>query len=248
MGRRTVLLLVAVLLAGLGTVMIFLYVQNADARAAQGQKLVKVLFAKTNITAGTKVSDAQASGAFELRDVAENSVSVGALSDTSAFSSKVVLTPIFAGQQIIAAEFGDPGTNTQLPIPAGKIAVSLQLGDPARVAGFVAPGNEVAVFITMSGQTSGNSGGQDFTRVLLPRVEVIATGPTTLVSTTTTNQATGQSNVEQLPKAILTLAVDQTEAQKIVYAQTKGQLYFGLLNAKSKIDTGNLTNLSNLFN
>lgn len=248
MGRRTVLLLVAVILAGLGTVMIFLYVQNADARAAQGQKLVKVLFAKTNLTPGTKVSDAQASGAFELRDVAENSVSAGALSDTSAYSGKVVLTPIFAGQQIIAAEFGDAGTNTQLPIPGDKIAVSLQLGDPARVAGFVAPGNEVAIFITMTGQTSGSSGGQDFTRVLLPRVQVIATGPTTMVATTTTNQATGQSNTEQLPKAILTLAVDQTQAQKIVYAQTKGQLYFGLLNGKSKIDTGNLTNLSNLFN
>lgn len=250
MGRRTVLLLVAVLLAGLGTAMVFLYVQNADARAAKDQRLVRVLFAKTPVAPGTKASDAQAAGAFELREVAANSVAPGALSDTAPIADKVALSPVVVGQQIIAAQFGDAGQTVTLPIPDDKVAISLQLDDPARVAGFVAPGNEVAIMITMAPGAGADAavavGPQDFTRVLLPRVQVIATGPTTLVPTTTTDPS-GTANTEQLPKAIMTLAVSQNEAQRIVYAQTKGSLYFALLSKKSKIDTGTPTDLENLF-
>lgn len=237
------------MLAGLGTALVFLYVQNADVRAAKDQQLVRVLFAKTSITAGTKVADAQAAGAFELREVAANSVAPGALSDTAPIANKVAIVPVVAGQQIIEAQFGDTSQSVRLPIPEDKVAVSLQLDDPARVAGFVSPGNEVAVMVTMTNARAAGAdaaGPQDFTRVLLPRVQVIATGPTTLVPTTTTDP-TGASNTEQLPKAILTLAVDQTQAQRIVYAQSKGSLYFALLSKRSKIDTGTPTDLENLF-
>lgn len=252
MGRRTVLLLVAVVLAGLGTAMVFLYVQNADVRAAKDQRLVRVLFAKRNVAPGTKVSAAQAAGAFELREVAANSVAPGALSDTTPIADKAALSQIIAGQQIIEAQFGDAGQTSALPIPDDKIAISVQLEDPARVAGFVAPGNEVAVMFTMSEPPAAAPGAaaaaqpEGFTRVLLPRVQVIAVGPTTLVPTTTQSEE-GQTATEQVSKALLTLAVDQKQAQRIVYAQTKGKLYFGLLSEKSKIDTGTPTDLENLF-
>lgn len=250
MGRRTVLLLVAIILAGLGTAMVFLYVQNADVRAAKDQQLVRVLFAKTAVAPGTKAEAAQAAGAFELREVAANSVAPGALSDTKPIAGKVALSPVVPGQQVIAAQFGDVGQAVTLPIPDDKVAISIQLADPARVAGFVAPGNEVAVMVTMVGGAggAGEGGPQDFTRVLLPRVQVIAAGPTTLVpADPTATPPAGATAVEQLPKAILTLAVDQAQAQKIVYAQTKGSLYFALLSKKSKIDTGTPTDLENLF-
>lgn len=252
MGRRTVLLLVAVILAGLGTAMVFLYVQNADARAAKDQQLQRVLFAKRNVAAGTKVAAAQAAGAFELREVAANSVAPGALSDTTAITNKAALSQIIAGQQIIEGQFGDVGESSALQIPEDKIAVAVQLEDPARVAGFVAPGNEVAVMFTMEEPPQPAPGAaastqpEGFTRVLLPRVRVIAVGPTTLVPTSTESQE-GETATEQVSKALITLAVDQTQAQRIVYAQTKGKLYFALLNDKSKVDAGTATDLENLF-
>ncbi len=124
-----------------------------------------------------------------------------------------------------------PATRSNLPIPEGKLAVSVQLADPARVAGFVAPGSEVAIFLTIEG---GRGADSEVTRVLLPKVQVIATGATTLVSTITT--AEGETQTEELPKALLTLAVSQSEAQKVVYGSQHGQMYFGLLTADSKID------------
>ena len=78
--------------------------------------------------------------------------------------------------------------------------------------------------------------------MLLPRLSVLAIGPTTL------RPASGaDANKEAVPTAILTLAVDQVQGQKLVYASQNGQLYFALLTKDSKIAPGPGTNITNLF-
>ena len=72
------------------------------------------------------------------------------------------------------------------------------------------------------------------TNVLLDRVQVIAVGPTTVSSTTTTDGQT--TNTEAIPTAILTLALDQEQAQKVILSTTDGAMYFALLDENSKID------------
>ena len=243
MGRRTLLLIAALAVAALGTTMVFLYVNGVNERALADQDPVQVLVATAPIAAGTTAQDAQSAGSLEKRTVTRASVASGALSDITPIAEQVALAPIFVGEQIIEAKFGAPGNASSLPIPEGKLAVSVQLADPARVAGFVAPGSEVAVFLTIEGsQGTGN----EITRVLLPKVQVIATGASTVVSTTTTTE--GETQTEELPKALLTLAVTQDEAQKVVFGSQHGQMYFGLLTSDSKVnksDTG--VTAENLF-
>lgn len=246
MTRRVILLIAALLVATVGTSMVFLYVRSADARAREGQEPVQVLVAKTAIAAGTTGAAAEQAGSFELKTLNAEAVAEGALSSTEPIRSLVALGPIFPGEQILQGKFGDPGSNATLPIPEGKLAMSVQLGDPARVAGFVGPGSEVAIFVTMQDPTQDEAELQQFTRILLPRVQVIAAGQTTVVTQTTTDTE-GQEVTEQLPRAILTLAVTQAEAQKIVLAQSQGQLYFGLLTDKSQTAPGAPTNFENLF-
>ena len=243
MGRRTFLLVAALVVAAVGTTMVFLYVNGVNDRALADQQPVQVLVATAPIAAGTTAADAQSAGALEKRTVSRVSVAPGALSDITPIAEQVALAPIFVGEQIIEAKFGQPGSTSNLPIPEGKLAVSVQLADPARVAGFVSPGSEVAIFLTIEGGRGPNN---EVTRVLLPKVQVIATGATTVVSTTTT--AEGETQTEELPKALLTLAVSQSEAQKVVYGSQHGQMYFGLLTADSKIDKSDtgVTN-DNLF-
>ena len=228
MGRRTLLLIAALVVAALGTTGIFLYVNGVDQRAEAGYELVDVLVASTPITAGTSAQDAQDVGAFDVRPFIASSVEgLSALSDISGIADQVALAPIAAGSPILASQFGSPGESSVLPMPPGKLAVSLQLDDPQRVAGFVEPGSNVVVFLTSA---SGGNSGQVATRVLLTDVPVIAAGATTLVT------AAGADG-EQLPKALLTVAVDQKDAQKLVYAQNSGgTITFGLLNEKSKVD------------
>ncbi len=246
MGRRTLLLLAALVVAALGTTGVFLYVNSVDERAAADYEVVEVLVATTPIAGGTTAQAAQDAGALELRQFLAASVAgVDALSDISGIADKVALAPIAAGQPIVAGQFGDPGQNSVLPIPDGKLASSFQLDDPARVAGFVGPGSKVAVFLT-SAEAAGANEGEESTRILLPEVEVIAAGTTTVVTTTT---GTGEEvQTEEIPKAILTLALDQTQAQKMIYGSQHGTMYFGLLNDKSEVnksDSG--TTAKNLF-
>jgi pilus assembly protein CpaB len=243
MGRRTLLLIAALAVAALGTTMVFLYVNGVNDRALAEQEPVQVLVATAPIAAGTTAQAAQSAGALEQRTVSRASVADGALSDITPIADDVALAPIFVGEQIIEAKFGQPGSTSSLPIPKGKLAVSVQLADPARVAGFVSPGSEVAVFLTIA-RTPGS--GTEVTRVLLPKVQVIATGASTVVSTTTTTE--GEAQTDELPKALLTLAVTQAEAQKVVYGSQHGQMYFGLLTDDSRVDTSDAgVNAENLF-
>jgi pilus assembly protein CpaB len=233
MGRRTLLLIAALVVAALGTTGVFLYVNGVDKRAEADFDLVQVLVATTPITVGTTAQTAQDAGALELRPFLAKSVEgLPALSDISTVATQVALAPIAAGSPILSSQFGAPSDTSVLPIPDGEIAVSLNMDDVGRVAGFVGPGSKVVLFMT-TGETTGANAGQEVVRVLLPEVDVIAAGQTTVTTTTGTGET---AQTEQLPRALLTVAVDQTDAQKIVYASGHGKLTFGLLTDKSKIN------------
>jgi pilus assembly protein CpaB len=243
MDRRKGLLIAAAVIAALGTLLVFLYVRGADNRAAERYDAVRVLQAVEQIAPGESVTAAQAAGKIELGTVTEGQLLPNALSDLSTIGSQVALTTIYPGEQIIASKFGSTTSGTTLTIPKGKMAVSVNLTDPARVAGFVNPGNKVAVFMQGSG-AAGASG--PFSRLLLPKVEVIAVGTTTVVSTTTTD-STGAQTTEQLPRTLLTLALDQAQAEKVLYASGNGELALGLLNEDSKVRNGPGVSGQNLF-
>lgn len=245
MGRRTLLLIAALVVAALGTILIFAYVRSADERAQADATPVEVLVATQQVSAGTTASDASAAGAFEIQEIPASAVAEGALQDISIISDQVALAPIFPGQQILAQIFGNAQSASGLEVPEGQLAVSVQLGDPERVAGFVVPGSRVAVFATISAQIAA-AADSDVTAALLPEVEVIGVGATTLTTQTTTTDE-GESTTEEIPLAILTLAVDQQEAQKIINAQTGGSLYFALLGEGTKVRAGGATTTQNLF-
>ena len=239
MGRRTLLLLAAMVVAALGTTGVFLYVNGINQRAEEDYELVEILVATAPIAAGTTAQAAQDAGAFELRKFLRKSLSgAPALSDISGISAKVAIAPITEGELVLESKFGDSAVSSALPLPEGKLAVSVEMTDPARVAGFVGPGSQVAVFLT----TTDDGGAGETTRLLLPKVSVIAAGATTVVANDTAVPA------EELPPTLLTLALSQREAQKVVYASSHGQMYFALLNDASKVSaTDPGTTAQNLF-
>jgi pilus assembly protein CpaB len=200
-----------------------------------------VLKAVKPITAGETVADAQSAGAIELGSVPKGDLLPDSLTSLDALNGKVALTNIYPAEQIITSKFGATAAGNTLSIPKGKLAISVNLTDPARVAGFVNPGDQVTIF--MDG-TDGPAGA--FTRMLLPKVQVIGVGTTTVVSTTTTD-ATGAQTTEQLPRTLLTLAVSQAEAQKVLFASTNGDLAFGLLNSDSVVAANPGVTSKNLF-
>ncbi len=249
MGRRSVLLALALLLAVAGGVLVWLYVNSIEQRAENDLDPVDVLVVTATVPAGQTGAQAEAAGAFVLQTLPGVAVADGALSSTEPVSELVALGPLFPGEQVLAQKFGQPGGVAALPIPEGKTAVSVQLPDPARVAGFVQPGSQVTILMTSEG-LGGGTGNQAATRVLLPKVEVIAIGQTTLVTQTT--QTGDEAVTENIPVSILTLALDQQEAQKVVFGQSRGELYFTLLDEEAssedaRVPVGPATTTDNLF-
>jgi pilus assembly protein CpaB len=242
MDRRKVLLLVAAVIAALGTLLVFFYVNGADSRADQRYDAVTVLKAVKQIEPGETAEAAQAAGKIETSAVARKDLLIGAINGLDPIAGKVAVSTIYPGEQIVSSKFGAAGTaaTSALSIPKGKIAISISLDDPARVAGFVNPGNKVAVFYT------GTTADSSLTRLLLPSVEVIGAGTTTLTPTKTT-ATDGTQSVEQLPKTLLTLALDQRDAEKVIFASKNGSLSFALLNNDSQVGPSQGVTTASLF-
>ena len=242
MGRRTILLVVAAMVAVLGSGLVFVYVKGADARAMQGQAPVEVLKAVAQIEPGETLEQAQAAGKLELQPVPSEQVLDGALSTVGELGGEVALARLYPNEQITGAKFGSSGDADVLTMPDGMIAISVTLSDTGRVAGFVTPGTEVALFV------NGSVGrdGEEVARLLLPSVQVVAVAQTT-VTTATTTTGEGTQTTEELPKTLFTLAVSQADAERVLFASTHGDLSFGLRNQSSKVEPGPGVTEANLF-
>lgn len=244
MGRRTVLLIVAALIASLGAGMVFLYVRGADNRAQASQQPVQVLQAVTRISPGETMADALAAGKIRLGSVPKAQVLVGAVNTTTGMEKDVALSTIYPNEQIISSKFGTAGDQETLTIPDGSVAISISLTDTGRVAGFVAPGAHVAIFVNTTPKNG--DGKATGSRLLLDDVPVIAVGATTAVSTPADTKAAPASSGAPL-ETLFTLAVTQDQAERIMLADAQGDLNFALLNDKSKVSPGPGVDSSNLF-
>ena len=249
MARRSLLVLVAVLLGLFGAGAVGLYVSKADSRAQAGQAQKTILVAKKLIASGTAVELAQKDGLIGTETLAAKDAPANALSDVSSIKGLSAINDIYPGLPLMSAMFAVTNAATgALTLPDGTMAMSVQLTDPERVAGFVVPGSEVAIFATLSvkyvgGQANGQT--DDFTQLLLPKVPVLAIGQVSLRSPNNASGDTGSSPSpnsstnadDKVPVTVLTVAVNQDQAQRLAHAAQVGKLYFALESTKSDVGT-----------
>jgi pilus assembly protein CpaB len=235
MNRRVLLIALAVLLALVGTGVIYAYVHNADNRAVESTRAAQVLVAVHEVPAGTTWSNAVKGNYFQVQKVPVDSAPSLALSSTDASVplDEVAAASIASGQIVLRPMFA-PKTSAigVLPIPAKQIAVAFNISGPAAVAGFVQPQSDVAVFVTYklaatAGAAKDNGANSSATKLLFPRVLVLATSNS---SPSTLNRATGGGGQ-------ITLALTQSEAEQMILASQTSQLYLGLLSDTS-VTTG----------
>lgn len=234
MAGRVALLVAAVVVAGLGAVLVVLYANQADERARAELDPRSVLVAQQLVVAGATVGEAVAAGALVATDIPGDAVVEGALGSTDDVIDQVITTDLYPGEQLITAKLGTTADVDPLGIPEGRIASSFLFEDPERVANFLLPGSEVAVFLTRptpQGPT---------TRLLLERVEVLGVGGTP------TNPGAVQPSSE-VNRALLTLSLDQQQAQRLILGQSVGELYLGLRTGTSQLSPDQGVSDANLF-
>lgn len=162
MGRRTLLLIASILVAAVGTALIFLYVRGAEQRAQTNAELVRVVVASDPIPAGQTVGQSKA--AFGFANVPSQNLPVGnykgdaGLVELNARSKDAAIAPIPKNAIIVRSAFGTAGAATSSGVAPGKVAISMQLSDPNRVAGLLTPGTQVAVIVTTDPSTKKDLG------------------------------------------------------------------------------------------
>jgi pilus assembly protein CpaB len=136
--RRTLLAITAVLLATIGTTLLYVYVSTADNRAQQRVQTVEVLVATADMDAGTDAAVLQ----VRRQQVPAFGLIPGAISSARDVQGKVLTVKVLLGQQLSGRMFG-PATAGGLE--PGRRAVSVQIGDAERVASLIKQGSNVAV-------------------------------------------------------------------------------------------------------
>ncbi len=251
MARRSLAVLFAVALAVIGAVLVLVYARSADARALEGQRVVDVFVASKDIPAGTTAKNAVDRGWLRKESFAQKGVPDGALTDLAGpVSLQVATTDIAAGEIVLARRFGDQRLGkAAVTVPEGLVAVTVQLSDPARIGPFLTPGSKIAVYDsynardgrTASSGPAGDKLSQDkaalhVTRVLLPSVEVLGVGDTTVSGSL--SSADQQPGAQKVPTALVTVAVAPADAQRLVHATQTGTLYAVLLGAGAEVKAG----------
>ncbi|WP_336922673.1 Flp pilus assembly protein CpaB [Aquipuribacter sp. SD81] len=262
---RVLLLIAAFFVAGLGALLVYLYADQADERALAELRPLSVYVVQQPLETGADVATAISEGLVALEDVPGAAVPDNAVgADSTVEQGTVALTTLVPGEVLVASRIGNPSQQERLPLTDGRIAVSFPFEDPNRVADFIRPGSEVAVFLTyddpeaLEEQPGGGSeddvapppaaAGEDpearRTRLLMDRAQVIAVGATTTQPVPAEGE---QQPTEVVPRTILTLALTQEEAERLVLGQDQGEMYLALLAEDSEIAPSDGVNLENLF-
>lgn len=256
MNRRVVGLVVAVVLAAVATVALYLYVNRADERAAQEFDLRQVYVATQRIEAGTPVDAAISQGLIQQREIPDTAVAEGAIGSLDQIQGQVATVPIVAGQQIVVENFGaqaSVGIGSDIEVPEGLQAVSVDLSVVPGLAGFVDAGERISVLTLIDldadqatqqpaaqqpaeGETEAAqqpttpqaSGEGQQARYVVQNALVLAIGQR--VTTFDENGTpTGKGIQESNDNYIFTLALTPTEIEKLVFAKDQGTLWATLL-------------------
>lgn len=223
--RRALTIVAAVLLTLFGTVVLVAYVNSAERRAREGTEVVRVLVANDTIPPNTPAADMT-----ELVDVAEipadfrQADAVARLDD---LGDQVTTTTILPRQQIVQAQFGEPGQGGQgggQRVEEGKEIVALTLEPQRAVGGRLAPGDMVSVLISMDQAEAPNEADPEetvpvdaSTGLVLNEVPVRAV----------TGGVTEESG-EAAAAVTVSLEVDGSDAERIVFGAEHGRIWLTL--------------------
>ncbi len=240
MRSRGLVVVLALILATLATVGVFLYSRGVKEDARQGGDLVTVVVSKVDIPANSDMNQFVAEDQFKALEVPRDAVIQDAITQISQLQDRRNSVYIFAGEQIpVGRVQGGEVPGGLLSIPEGYQALTVALDAPRAISGTLAGGDNVTIYATFTGveliklnkkfQPAPTAQGQetphfDTTVVLVPQVQVLRV--IREVATTVTGQqqdATASSDVQVI------LALLPEDAQKLVFALELGIPYLSLL-------------------
>jgi pilus assembly protein CpaB len=222
----------ALILAVVGAVLLFVYVQGSANRAAAGLEPVNVLVVQEHIPAGTTASELGAKVRTEL--IPKTAVPEGALETLDQAEGTITAVDLQPGEQLLASRLVDPrdlvpGT---VPVPEGLQEVTFLLAPERILGGRVEAGDTVTVYSSFESIDDMPAdapvppevkGWKQHTGLLFHDVLVTAVQK----ANPDTKKSTDSESEVEMPNgsAFVTVARSDVDAAKMIYSAEYGTLW-----------------------
>lgn len=254
----------ALVVAIIGTVLLFNYVQGADRRALANTETEDVLVVKQEVPAGTPAS--QLSQYVVTKAVPRTAVAADSVDDLDALDSKVTSVALVPGEQLLNSRMVDANSYlgpARVEVPAGLQEITVRLDIDRVVGGRIQAGDTVGVFISLGDAAAttdqgtaaggGNATQLTFHKVLVTAVQFSSGAAAQTEAEATQASSQGSLNSENKGKQtssesyLITFARNAVDAEKLVYAAEFGKIYLSKEPADATEGTSGVVNQTRVF-
>jgi len=256
-GRRTIAIIIAVILALAAAGLVWWYVSAVREESEAETQTQAVLVATATIPARTTGEDVVANRLVTVQNVPANLVAPGAIGDQNELKGRVVSTEIARGQQIVASQLVAPEAISAVgsQLEKGMRAISLPIDRASAVAGTMKAGDRVDVIASFKNETITQANASDgallvpaerervqgvtgvdsetsrsmFTRTIVQQVEILQVDQ---IGTAAGGVSLGgnQDDQEAAPdEPVVVLKVSLVDAERLVLAAEDGEIWFALV-------------------
>lgn len=148
MKTRGIAGLLAILLAGLATTAVYLYVKGLKQEDRTSAQSVQVVVSHSDISAGTALDPLIDQGQFELKAFPAPTLVQGAVTSLEQLRGRTTTSGILAGEQVSLARLQGSTARTggQLGIKDGYQALTLSLDAPHAGGGYIQQGDHITIY------------------------------------------------------------------------------------------------------
>jgi pilus assembly protein CpaB len=237
MKRKIIGFLAALVLAGVGTAALVVYVESARDEAVASEALVDVYVVTETVPKGTPVGDI--TEAVELTQVPAKVLVDDAVTDLDGIDEDLVAAvDLEAGEQLLSSRLVEPDQLGRAAVPAGLQEMTVALDPTRAVGGSLSVGDTVGVVLSFepfdlpaSDDQSPNMTHLTFHKVLVTAVQ-FAEGDGTSTDTTD-EEADEDTAAEPAPtnQVLVTLALSSPQVEQVAFGAEFGHIWLTAENA-----------------
>lgn len=228
--RRTIAILVAVVLALVAAGLVVWYVSSLRGEKQVAEPTQTVLVATANIPVRTSGEAIIANKLVEEQKVVASSVAPGAITSAANLEGLVLTVPVAKGQQILNSQLGAPEKQSlSYRIKVGMRALAIPVDRKNAVGGAIKEGDRVDVIVTFTAD--------QFNAVQMANTATTTAPPGTITQPTTATQGTPMN----LGMVLSTAEIDRIKALTgLDLSQTISNVSITLMQQVTVLDVDNL--------
>ncbi len=238
MRQRAIIIILAIFFGLVAAFMVSNYARRAKNTALEKTKTVKVLMATDSVPIGLTLEELKDRKLVEVRKVPKDFVASDAIKPKQKLKKKTLTTSLSTGEQVTISKFmvaKDAGL--AFTVPEDMVAVAIPIDNMKAAGNLIQIGDFVNVVgtadISLDGAAPGSS--DKMTKTFLQKVLVLAVG--TSLENPRGSKTGGVSSLSSSEKTsqtgrTATLALSQSDAEKLIYMQEEGHIWLTLLPSK----------------